>query len=105
MLEERGIIGAGGKAGGSREILVDLNEMTRQQLAGTDGEAAAFDTRTNPSPQEAPEALAPESPAPELDPSGPAPEDDFDLGDLDPASLDMPDIIHPPTHEDPNGTR
>ena len=105
MLEERGIIGAGGKAGGSREILVDLNEMTRQQFAGTDGEAAAFDTRTNPSPQEAPDALAPEPSAPELDPSGPAPEDDFDLGDLDPASLDMPDIIHPPTHEDPNGTR
>ena len=102
MLEERGIIGPGGKAGGSREILVDLNEMTRQQLAGTDGEAAAFDTRTNPSPQEAP---APEPIALEPDLPGPAPDDDFDLGDLDPASLDMPDIIHPPTHEDPNGTR
>ena len=96
MLEERGIIGPGGKAGGSREILVDLNEIARQALAGTDGEAAAFDTRTDAGP-DAPEA-APEAPA--------APgEEDFDLGDLDPASLDLPDIIHPPTHEDPNGTR
>ena len=98
MLEERGIIGPGGKAGGSREILVDLNEMARQQLAGTDAEAAAFDTRTNQPQQEAP---APDEP----EPDAPAPDDDFDLGDLDPASLDLPDIIHPPTHEDPNGTR
>ena len=98
MLEERGIIGPGGKAGGSREILVDLNEMARQQLAGTDAEDAAFDTRTNQPQQEAP---APDEPAPDA----PAPDDDFDLGDLDPASLDLPDIIHPPTHEDPNGTR
>ena len=104
MLEERGIIGPGGKAGGSREILVDLNEMARQQLAGTDGEAAAFDTRTNQPPQEAP-APEPEPTVPAPEAPAPAPDDDFDLGDFDPASLDMPDIIHPPTHEDPNGTR
>ena len=96
LLEERGIIGPGGKAGGSREILVDLNEMARQALAGTDGEAAAFDTRTEQN-QAAPEAA-------EEAPADGQPED-FDLGDLDPASLDMPDIIHPPTHEDQNGTR
>ncbi len=94
MLEERGIIGAGGKAGGSREILVDLNAMAREQLAGTDGEGAAPDTRTEPSPEEATaegyvyEPLVGES-------SALRPDDDFDLGDLDPASLDLPDIIHP----------
>ena len=90
MLEERGIIGPGGKAGGSREILVDLNAMAREQLAGTDGEAAAFDTRTDP-PAEAPAASAPE--------------EDFDLGDFDPDSLDMPDVIHPATQEESHGTR
>ena len=90
MLEERGIIGPGGKAGGSREILVDLNAMAREQLAGTDGEAAAFDTRTDP-PAEAPAASAPK--------------EDFDLGDFDPDSLDMPDVIHPATQEESHGTR
>ena len=98
MLEERGVIGPGGKAGGSREILVDLNAMAREQLAGTDGEAAAFDTRTAQTPEPAPE------PAPGGDPA-PEPPEDFDLGDFDPDSLDMPDIIHPANQEDPHGTR
>ncbi len=99
MLEERGIIGPAGKAGSSREILVDLNAMAREQLAGTDAEAAAFDTRTA-SLQEAP----PAEPAPTAEytyeplggaPDAPSAQDDFDLGDWNPESLDAPDIIHP----------
>ena len=91
MLVERGIIGATGKAGGSREILVDLNAMEREQLAGTDGENAAPDTRTNAEPTPATEGYT-------YEPIGGEPsasEDDFDIGDLDPASLDLPNIIHP----------
>lgn len=94
MLEERGIIGPGGKAGGSREILVDLNAMAREQLAGTDGENAAPDTRTDAEPPPSPAEDYTYEPLGDA-PAAPLPEDDFDLGDLDPASLDLPDIIHP----------
>lgn len=89
MLEERGIIGAGGKAGGSREILVDLNAIAREELTGTDGEDAAFDTRSKAAPGDAADDW--NDPSPE-DNVG---EDDFDLGDFDPSALDAPDVIHP----------
>lgn len=56
MLEDRGIIGPqNGNA--PREILVDLNAVDREALAGTDGEDAAPDTRTsaeNAAPDAAP---------------------------------------------------
>ena len=105
MLEERGIIGPMTK-GGTREILVDLNAEERQQMAGTDGEAAAFDTRTD-----APDA-EPVTFDPMIDDVEPATAyvdegetrvtdpttegiDDFSLGDFDPASLDLPEITRP----------
>lgn len=90
MLEERGIIGPGGKAGGSREILVDLNAMAREQLAGTDAESSAPDTRTCTNTPNAPTCKPNDG-----ETTLPSPDNDFDLGDLDPASLDLPDIIHP----------
>lgn len=94
MLEERGIIGAGGKAGGSREILVDLNAMAREQLAGTDGEGAAPDTRTNAAVSSPMGDGVDEGETMRAPTDAPS-DDDFDLGDFDPASLDLPDIIHP----------
>ena len=106
MLEERGIIGPMTKAGGTREILVDLNAEERQQMAGTDGEAAAFDTRTD-APNEEPLTFEPTIDdvdpsaafADEVSTSEPAQAaggaDDFDLGDFDPASLDLPEITRP----------
>jgi DNA segregation ATPase FtsK/SpoIIIE-like protein len=106
MLEERGIIGPMTKAGGTREILVDLNAEERQQMAGTDGEAAAFDTRTD-APNEEPLTFEPTIDdvdpsaafADEVSTSDPAQAaggaDDFDLGDFDPASLDLPEITRP----------
>lgn len=109
MLEERGIIGPATKAGGSREILVDLNAEERQKLAGTDGETAAFDTRTadegEPSFGEPAEASASFTTEMSTDTyadsesfgSAPSPEEDFDLGDFDPAALGIPDVTHP-TH-------
>ena len=97
MLEERGIIGPGGKAGGSREILVDLNALARQTLAGTDAEAAAFDTRTDPDADTGAAPAPPDAPT--------APEEDFELAGFDPDTLDLPDPIHPPTPETPHGTR
>ena len=76
LLEERGIIGAGGKAGGSREILVDLNAEDRAKMAGTDGESAAFDTRD---PAFAPAAF----------------QDEALPDDLSPDALDLPDAERP----------
>ena len=83
MLEERGIIGPGGKAGGSREILVDLNALDQQQqtLADETPPEAPADAAPAPEPftyEPTDEALASEEPA-------------IDLGDFDPASLDAPD--------------
>ena len=101
MLEERGIIGPGGKAGGSREILVDLNAMERERLAGTDGESAAFDTRSYAAPAPLPEPDLSPTPGVPPEPS----DEDFDLGDFDPDSLDMPTVIHPANQEDNHGTR
>lgn len=109
MLEARGIIGPMTKAGGTREILVDLNAEERQKMEGTDGEAAAFDTRTAAEPQ--PEPSFSDDSEPNFDPSlaayeaetptdvtAVAPEEDFDLGDFDPTSLDLPEITRPSTH-------
>ncbi len=104
MLEERGIIGPGGKVGGSREILVDLNAMERAELAGTDGEDAVPDTRTYPDLERG-EAVDPGAADYTYEPTeeayrAPSTEDDFDLGDLDPASLDLPtSMIHPKAHD------
>lgn len=103
MLEERGIIGPMGRAGGTREILVDLNAEERQKMAGTDGEAAAFDTRTDAPAPDAALSPATESPSDEgvndyhyepLEETPPTGED-FDLGDFDPASLELPEIRRP----------
>lgn len=80
MLEERGIIGPSGKAGSTREILVDLNAIAENEIyAGTDAEASIIDTRTN-IPQDEP------SLAPSFDnvPTTTAvTEDDFDLDAFD----------------------
>lgn len=85
MLEERGIIGRAGKAGGSREILVDLNAMAREALAGTDGEMAAPDTRTTPAEDTPPDF-------PPSDDGMPLPDEaPIDLGDFDPTALDTPE--------------
>ncbi len=94
MLEERGIIGPAVKAGASREILVDLNAMAREEVAGTDAEDAIIDTRTQ---------VADSDEEPSVDDYlyeatndvEPVADDDFDLGDLDPSELDGADIIHP----------
>ena len=107
MLEERGIIGPATKAGGSREILVDLNAEERMKVAGTDGEAAAFDTRSSVNDSYDvggyPAEGTPSEPLsyPTVTSQGEAPynaapqEEDFDLGDFDPASLGIPEIKHP----------
>ncbi len=92
MLEERGIIGPQTKAGGSREILVDLNAMAREAVAGTDGEEAVQDTRTVDT--EEPELPSPEAYTYEATADA-APDDDFDIGDFNPSDLDGPNIIHP----------
>ncbi len=91
MLEERGIIGPQTKAGGSREILVDLNAMERDALAGTDGENSAPDTRTIT--EEETSGVTPDYTYEETleSPS----DDDFDIGDFDPSDLEGPNIIHP----------
>lgn len=103
MLEERGIIGPMGR-GGSREILVDLNAEERQKLAGTDGEAAAFDTRSDASASEPTQEfvnngepeVTPDYHYEPLDEAPPAPDgDNFGLGDFDPISLELPEIRHP----------
>lgn len=81
MLVERGIVSPVGKAGGSREILVDLNAMPGASVdseggtMGTDGENPADVGAHGESTAEG--------------------EDDFDLDGLDPSELDAPDIIHP----------
>jgi S-DNA-T family DNA segregation ATPase FtsK/SpoIIIE len=113
MLEERGIIGPM-RSGGAREILVDLNAEDRMKMAGTDGEAAAFDTRT--ASAENGDVTAPatdvepfnaqtddSAAAPLADDTteafdngiDPAATDDFDLGDFDPSSLELPEIRRP----------
>jgi S-DNA-T family DNA segregation ATPase FtsK/SpoIIIE len=82
LLEERGIIGPSGKAGASREILVDLNAIAANDIyKGTDAEASIIDTRTNPTPVAPidPSALT-EAP---VDASTPIAEDDFDLEAFD----------------------
>ena len=119
LLVVRGIVSATGKAGGSRDILVDLNAEDRAALAGTDGESSAFDTRTSATEPDAmldaPSAL-PVSEAPTdtaesvAEPSLPndatdAPaafsnedngnDDDFEWGSFNPDSLDLPNVIHP----------
>ncbi len=91
MLEERGIIGPSGRAGGSREILVDLNAMAREAMAGTDGEEAAPDTRT----VEVEETGAPAEAYSYEATDELSADDDFDIGDFDPSDLDGPDILHP----------
>ncbi len=85
MLEERGIIGPGGKAGGSREILVDLNAIAQRELEESlAAEAAA--------PEQAPEMAASQDFTYEpTDEALPADADIPDLGDFDPASLDAPE--------------
>jgi hypothetical protein len=116
MLEERGIIGPM-RSGGAREILVDLNAEDRMKMAGTDGEAAAFDTRTSAAEEGNPfaaeptpdtvETSAPMAEAPSMEPMAdysdtpfndgvaPSATDDFDLGDFDPSSLELPEIRRP----------
>ncbi|MGN1326090.1 MAG: DNA translocase FtsK 4TM domain-containing protein [Candidatus Spyradenecus sp.] len=85
MLEERGIIGPGGKAGGSREILVDLNAIAQREL------------EESLEPEAVPAEATPEAPAPQdftyepTDEALPADADIPDLGDFDPASLDAPE--------------
>ncbi len=91
MLEERGIIGPSGRAGGSREILVDLNAMAREAMAGTDGEESAPDTRTT----EADEVAPPSTAYTYETTDDVSSEEDFDIGDFDPTDLDGPSIIHP----------
>ncbi len=105
MLEERGIIGPQGRAGAPREILVDLNADERFKMEGTDGEAPAFDTRTAAAPdiepmpsEEVPPAEAEPTPSyhyEPLDEFASSPSEDFDMGDLDPQSLEMPEIRRP----------
>lgn len=107
MLEERGIIGPMTKAGGSREILVDLNAEERLNVAGTDGESTAFDTRTNAPGEASLDDTNPfaadteaETANPFMTSTSPEPDADdaFDLGDFDPASLDVPEITRPSNH-------
>lgn len=94
MLIERGIVSETGKAGGSREILVDLNELLSSQAAGG-GEAqpAPVADEAESTPFESPRD--PVSPDYTYDVADAQSDDDFDLGDLDPTSLDDPEIIHP----------
>lgn len=103
LLEERGIIGPSGKAGGSREILVDLNAMEREQYAGTDAEATIIDTRTY---KEDAEASAPQEqavafpPPPQADVAAmPQAMDnnDLDFGAFDAQLLDSINVVHPTT--------
>ncbi len=98
MLEERGIIGPAGKAGGSREILVDLNAMEREQYAGTDAEASIIDTRTSQDPTPDVNTTTSETPA-ETEPLVPESQS-FDNTDLDFAAfdaqlLDSINVVHP----------
>ncbi len=92
MLEQRGIIGPATRAGGSREILVDLNALARQEVAGTDAEAAVIDTRTTEeeAPAEAYTYEATEDAAPSV-----AAEEDFEINDFNLDDLEGPNIIHP----------
>ncbi len=77
MLEARGIIGPQ-RGNAPREILVDLNAIGRAELAGTDGEDALMDTRTNPMDNEPSDTFEAE---PSMDDVG------FDM-DLDANALD-----------------
>ncbi len=94
MLEQRGIIGPATKAGASREILVDLNAIARQEVAGTDAEASILDTRTH-ADEDAVNSSVNDYTYEATDELSPSSADDFDLGDLDPSDLDGTDIIHP----------
>lgn len=95
MLVERGIVSASGKAGGSREILVDLNEMLRARVAGTDGEEPPSSLPGAPDGFAEPQQPAGYTYEPTGEQADSGSDDDFDLGDLDPTSLDDPEIIHP----------
>lgn len=94
LLEERGIIGPSGKAGSSREILVDLNAIAANEIyKGTDAEASIIDTRTNqeevaPVPEEPFDGT--ETPA-----STAENDDDFDLDAFDEQLRASVNAIHP----------
>lgn len=92
LLEERGIIGPSGKAGSSREILVDLNAIAANEIyKGTDAEASIIDTRTNQDETaNVPTESSNDVPAPALDA-----EDDFDLDAFDAQLRASVNAIHP----------
>lgn len=95
LLEERGIIGPSGKAGSSREILVDLNAIAENEIyKGTDAEASIIDTRTN---QEGPTT---DSETPLNETSAPIAEsdDDFDLDAFDEQLRASVNVVHPNEH-------
>lgn len=89
MLVERGIIGSTGKAGGSREILIDLNALSEAQKEKpasdcvnvlNESSAISTDTIQHVDVSQSSQNI---------------PAEDFELGDLNPDDLNISDIIHP----------
>jgi S-DNA-T family DNA segregation ATPase FtsK/SpoIIIE len=93
MLEERGIIGPSGKAGSTREILVDLNAIAANEIyKGTDAESSIVDTRTHANDE--PASPVPQETTP-VDASTPITEDDFDLEAFDEQLRASIDVVQP----------